>query len=76
MSYLTLEVQIDHGRLVAKEPQKLPEKADGLLTILPLDSHIHNYRTPLEALEALQKHLGMDSEKAANWMAGVREARR
>ena len=76
MSYLTLEVQIDHGQLVAKEPQKLPEKADGLLTILPPNSHVYNNRTPLEALEALQKHLGMDSEKAANWMAGVREARR
>lgn len=27
MSYLTLEVEIDHGRVVAKEPGRLPEKA-------------------------------------------------
>jgi hypothetical protein len=34
MSYLTLEVEIDHGKVVSKEPGKLPEKATGLLTIL------------------------------------------
>lgn len=35
MSYLTLEVEIDHGRIVPREPEKLPEKGSGLLTILP-----------------------------------------
>ena len=34
MSYLTVEVEIDHGRIVAKEPGKLPEKGLALLTIL------------------------------------------
>lgn len=34
MSYLTVEVEIDHGRIVAREPHKLPEKGNGLLTIL------------------------------------------
>jgi hypothetical protein len=34
MSYTTLEVEIDHGRIVPKEPQKLPAKGSGLLTIL------------------------------------------
>jgi hypothetical protein len=34
MSYLTIEVEIDHGRIVAREPEKLPEKGNGLLTIL------------------------------------------
>jgi len=34
MSYTTLEVEIEHGRIVSKEPQKLPEKGSGLLTIL------------------------------------------
>lgn len=34
MSYTTLEVEIDHGRIVPKEPQMLPEKGSGLLTIL------------------------------------------
>ena len=34
MSYTTLEVEIEHGRIVAKEPQMLPEKGSGFLTIL------------------------------------------
>ena len=35
MSYVTVEVDIDHGRIVPREPDKLPEKGNGLLTILP-----------------------------------------
>lgn len=35
MSYITVEVDIDHGRVVPREPAKLPEKGTGLLTILP-----------------------------------------
>jgi hypothetical protein len=34
MSYLTLEVEIDHGHVSAKGLEALPEKASGLLTIL------------------------------------------
>lgn len=34
MSYRTLEVEIDHGRVLAKGSEALPEKASGLLTIL------------------------------------------
>ena len=39
MSYTTLEVEIAHGRIVPKEPQKLPEKGSGLLTILTPHAH-------------------------------------
>jgi hypothetical protein len=34
MSYVTVEVEIDHGRVVPREPERLPEKGNGLLTIL------------------------------------------
>ena len=34
MSYLTLEVKIDHGKVIAKEPHLLPEKAKCYLIIL------------------------------------------
>jgi hypothetical protein len=34
MSYRTLEVEIDHGHVLSKGPEALPEKASGLLTIL------------------------------------------
>ena len=34
MSYLTVEVEIDHGRVSSKGAEVLPDKATGLLTIL------------------------------------------
>jgi len=76
MSYLTLEVEIDHGRVVPKEPDKLPEKANGLLTILAPISPDLTRLTPLQALDALQKHLQLDEKKASEWMTSVRQARR
>ena len=74
MSYLTLEVEIDHGKVVSKEPSKLPEKASGLLTIFPTDAV--SKTSPLHALDALQKYLSLDAQKASLWMSDVREARR
>ena len=35
MSFLTVEVEIDHGHVLPKGAEHLPEKASGLLTILP-----------------------------------------
>ena len=34
MSYLTVEVEINHGQVLPKNAEALPEKASGLLTIL------------------------------------------
>jgi hypothetical protein len=34
MSYRTFAVEIDHGRVLSKGAEALPEKASGLLTIL------------------------------------------
>ena len=34
MSYLTVEVDISGGKIVAREPDKLPQQGMGLLTIL------------------------------------------
>jgi hypothetical protein len=38
MSYLTVEVEIDHGRIIPREPEKLPAKGSALLTILRTDT--------------------------------------
>ena len=35
MSYLTVEVEINHGHVTPKGAEALPETASGLLTILP-----------------------------------------
>jgi hypothetical protein len=76
MSYLTLEVEIDRGRVVAKEPGRLPEKGSGLLTILRSGENGGPRLSPLQALDALQRHLKLDAGKAAAWMDAVRDARR
>jgi hypothetical protein len=76
MSYLTVEVEIDHGHVLAKGAESLPEKASGLLTILQSDAVVHAAISPLQALESLQKHLRLDAARAVEWMRSVREARR
>jgi hypothetical protein len=76
MSYLTVEVEIDHGHVLAKDAESLPEKASGLLTIFPSAAVNHAAISPLQALESLQNHLHLDATKAAEWMTSVREARR
>jgi len=76
MSYLTIEVEIDQGRVVPIEPGRLPEKGSGLLTILRSGEDSQPSRSPLAALDALQKHLNLEAAKAAQWMDAVREARR
>ncbi len=35
MDPITVEVDIDHGRLTARQPHLLPETGTGMLTILP-----------------------------------------
>lgn len=76
MSYLTLEAQIDDGKIVVKEPEKLPQSARALVTILAPTGEEQRAVTPLEALEALQEHLKLDARKMGEWMKTVREARR
>ena len=78
MSYLTLEVEIDHGRIVPQEPAKLPEKGKGLLTILETNENDGDVQrmTQLEAFHALQKSLNLDEAKAKAWMDTIRDARR
>ncbi|HEY3763173.1 MAG TPA: hypothetical protein VGN23_15615 [Verrucomicrobiae bacterium] len=77
MSYLTQEVEIEHGRIIPSEPRQLPESGRGLLTILPPgDGTAGAKPTPLQALEALQKRLQLSDGQINEWMATVRDARR
>jgi hypothetical protein len=76
MSYLTVEVEIDHGHVPSKGAEALPDKASGLLTIFPSTVASRPPASSLQALESLQKVLRLDSVRAGEWMASVREARR
>ena len=51
MSYLTLEVEIDHGRVLPRGPEGLPEKGSGLLTILETVS------TPVASAKPLHRRV-------------------
>jgi hypothetical protein len=35
MNYTTIEAEISQGRVIIKEPEKLPESGHGLLIVLP-----------------------------------------
>ena len=76
MSYITLEIEIDHGRVVAKEAGQLPDKATGLLTILHPSVGESRRASVLGDLEALQDYLRVDEKMAANWITTVRDSRR
>jgi len=72
---MTLEVKIDHGKIVPKEPGKLPESGDGLLTILQ-PAAVPPTDLNFEAFDALQRSLNLDDAKAKAWMDAMRDARR
>ena len=76
MSHVTLEVEVDHGKIVAKEPEKLPVSGRGLLTTMQLGSSQSPNLATLEAFEALQRSLNLDPARAKAWRDAVREARR
>ena len=76
MSYVTVEVEIDRGKVRAKEPDKLPEQGSGLLTILQPVPPASAKLSQWEAFHALQKHLNLDEAKAQAWMDLMRAARR
>lgn len=76
MSYVTMEVEIDHGRVVSKGPEQLPDKAAGLLTILQPDYATPAGMTPLDTFKELQRRLQLTPETAERWKAAIRDARR
>ena len=76
MSYMTVEVKIDHGQISAKGSDCLPERASGLLIIFPTAVATPAAASQLQALESLQRRLGLDEVGAERWMAAVPEARR
>jgi len=67
MAYLTMDAEIDHGRIIASEPQKLPPTGRALLTVLESGE-----RKP--DLEKIQSLLGTlkTSVDAVEWQRQMR----
>lgn len=79
MSLKTYEVEIDHGKIVAHQPEQLPETGHGFLTILNQNSVLKNSADSgkkLEALEQLTQNLALDDAKENHWKETIRKARR
>ena len=75
MSYVTLAVEIEQGKITPCEPAQLPQKGKGLLTVLEAEQPARKL-SQLEAFHELQKSLNLDDKKAKAWMDLVRDARR
>ncbi len=56
MSLLTLEVELDRGRVVVKGTEVLPDKASALLTILPAPSTARDPFLPDAELQRVVFH--------------------
>jgi hypothetical protein len=62
MAYLTMEVEIGHGRIIPKEPEKLPATGKALLTVLDLPER----RPDLNVIKSVLGTLTTDID-AADW---------
>ena len=56
MAYLTMEADIDHGRIIPKEPEKLPASGKALLTVLESVTH----KPDLEVIKSVLGSLKTD----------------
>jgi hypothetical protein len=56
MNLVTLEVELDHGRVTPKGSERLPEKASALLTILPERVPVRDPLSPDPLLQRVRFH--------------------
>ena len=57
MSYITVQVDIDHGKVIPREPEKLPAKATGVLTFLSPEAQKPRRRVVLPLIRGDGTHL-------------------
>jgi hypothetical protein len=62
MAYLTMEAEIDHGRIIPKEPEKLPATGKALLTVLESPER----KPDMEVIKSILGTLKTDID-AAEW---------
>ncbi len=66
MSYLTLEADIDHGRITVAEPEKLPVTGKALLTVLDAPARQPDWNKVMSLLGKMQNKVdGLTVERAA-----------
>ena len=76
MAYLTLEAQIDHGRITVTEPEKLPATGKALLTVLDTPEHKPDWNKVMSLLGTMQNKVdGLKVEREARDEWDERERR-
>jgi len=56
MNFITLEVELDHGRVIPKGSERLPDKAAALLTLLPEPTESRDPLKPDPVLQQVKFH--------------------
>jgi hypothetical protein len=77
MADLTMEADIDHGRVIPREPEKLPLIGKALLTVLDTPGRKPDWEKINGLLGRMQKKVdGLDMERTAReeWNGRDREA--
>jgi hypothetical protein len=61
MDYTTIEAEIQHGHVLVKEPEKLPNQGRGLLILFPAETDARpastGHRVQLPLIEGDGKHI-------------------
>ena len=75
MRCVTMEAEIDHGRVIPKEPEKLPSTGKALLTVLSSTGESPDWDRVIGLLGTMQKKadgLTIEREARAEWDDGSR----
>ena len=75
MRCVTMEAEIDHGRVIPKEPEKLPSTGKALLTVLSSSGERPDWDKVIELLGTMQNKadgLAIEREARAEWDARSR----
>lgn len=57
MSFITVQVEIDHGKVIPREPEKLPIKGSGVLTVFTPTSPLPRNRAVLPLIQGDGKRI-------------------
>ena len=70
MAYLTMEAEIDHGRIIPSEPEKLPANGRALITVIEPAAHNPDWDKVMGLLGTMKKKvdgLTVEREARAEW---------
>jgi hypothetical protein len=70
MAYLTMEAEIDHGRIIPSEPEKLPANGRALITVLEATAHKSDWTIVTSLLGSMKEKvdgLAFEREARAEW---------